>query len=228
MQPRATDAQQFDIPSGIDPTFWRLVLAEDLRDKSVVDVGTGSGRVALALAPRCRAVVGIERDPELIDEARHRARDAGLGNVTFVAADADARPHFRELGPDVSAPDLVVAHMFLSDPLVVNAAASVPRGGAIVCCGFHVEHWRETGRPSRFAYDESRMRQLLETHGFSVEHLGVERQVQRFASLEEALAAAVGLEERWRADGRWFRYIEFLEQGGRTLTRALLVAKGRR
>ena len=52
--------------------------------------------------------------------------------------------------------------------------------------------------------------------------------VRRFGSVEEALAAAVGLEERWRADGRWFRYIEFLEKGGRTLTRSHLLAKARR
>ena len=37
-----------------------------------------------------------------------------------------------------------------------------------------------------------------------------------------------GLRERWRADGRWFRYIDFLEKGGRTLTEAHLVVKARR
>lgn len=213
---------------GITPTFWRLLLDEDLRTKTVVDVGTGAGRVALALAPLCRAVIGIDRDAGLIAEASRNAKAAGLTNATFVVADADTLPHFRDLTADAARPDVVVAHMFLSDALIVNAAATVPRGGAIVCCGFHVDHWRETGRPSRFAYDESRMRQRLESHGFAVEHLDVERDVQEFPSLEAALAAAIGLEERWRSDGRWFRYIEFLEQGGRTLTRALLVAKARR
>jgi len=56
----------------------------------------------------------------------------------------------------------------------------------------------------------------------------VEREVRRFGSLEEALAAAIGLQERWRADGRWFRYVRFLEEGGRTLTRSHLIVKGRR
>ena len=60
-----------------------------------------------------------------------------------------------------------------------------------------------------------------------VEHLSVERHVREFRSLEEALAAAVGLQERWRADGRWFRYIRFLEEGGRTLTQSHLIAKAR-
>ncbi len=62
----------------------------------------------------------------------------------------------------------------------------------------------------------------------SVEALEVEREVRRFDSVEEGLAAAVGLEDRWKADGRWFRYIAFLESGGRTLTRSHLLVKARK
>jgi hypothetical protein len=93
---------------------------------------------------------------------------------------------------------------------------------------FHVDQWKETGRVSRFAYDEAGMRAALETRGFVVEALEVEREVRRFESVEEGLAAAVGLEDRWKADGRWFRYIAFLEAGGRTLTRSHLLVKARR
>jgi len=38
----------------------------------------------------------------------------------------------------------------------------------------------------------------------------------------------VALREQWKADGRWFRYVKFLEEGGRTLTRARLVVKARK
>jgi hypothetical protein len=92
---------------------------------------------------------------------------------------------------------------------------------------FHVDQWKETGKVSRFAYDESRMRAALETRGFAVEALEVDRDVRRFDSVEEGLAAAVGLEDRWKADGRWFRYIAYLEGGGRTLTRSHLIVKAR-
>ena len=92
---------------------------------------------------------------------------------------------------------------------------------------FHVDQWRETGKVSRFAYDEARMDAALESHGFVLEALEVERDVRRFASVEEGLAAAVGLEDRWKADGRWFRYIAFLESGGRTLTRSHLLVMAR-
>lgn len=218
-----------DVPSGVNPTFWRLVVEESLTDKTVVDVGTGAGRVALALAPLARQVVGIDRDEALVREGRQRAGEAGFRNVQLVVADADALADLRQpVAGVVIAPDLVVSHLFLSDRLVALAARALPARGAFVAAGLHIDQWRETGRPSRFAYDETRIRRLLADHGLAVEHLDVDRDVQHFPSVEAALAAAVGLEERWRADGRWFRYIAFLEEGGRTLTRAHLVVKARR
>jgi hypothetical protein len=69
---------------------------------------------------------------------------------------------------------------------------------------------------------------VLVEHGFVVEHLEVERDVKTFGSVEEALATVLGLEERWKVDGRWFHYIRFLEEGGRTLTRSHLIVKARR
>ena len=38
----------------------------------------------------------------------------------------------------------------------------------------------------------------------------------------------MALEEKWKADGRWSPYVKFLEEGGRTLTRAHLVVKARK
>ena len=211
--------------SGVSPTFWELVLAEPLRESFVLDVGTGNGRVALALAPLCQGVVGVDRDGGAIDEARRRAEQSGLTNVSFVVADADS-VDYRSLIDE--APRLVTAHLFLSDALVERSARVLPSGGALAVVGFHVDQWKETGRASRFAYDEEKMRWVLGEHGFVVEHLSVVREVQTFGSVEEALAAAVGLQDRWKSDGRWFHYIKFLEEGGRTLTRSHLIVKARR
>jgi len=69
---------------------------------------------------------------------------------------------------------------------------------------------------------------VLDANRFAVEHLEIERETQQYASLEAALAAVVGLEDKWRSDGRWFRYIKYLEEGGRTLTRSHLIVKARR
>ena len=211
-----------DTSAGLSPAFWKLLEAEPLTGLRALDVGTGAGRLALALARRCRAVVGIDRDASLVAGACERAAAAGLVNVEFVVADAEAIEYTS------FEPDLIGAHLCMSDAIVERAARALRPRSAFAFVAFHADQWRETGRPSRFAYDEDRMRRLLERTGFAVEHLEVEREVTTFRSVEEGLAAAVGLEERWRADGRWVRYIRFLEEGGRTLTRSHLIVKARR
>jgi len=208
--------------AGISPRFLDLLPREPLSDLRVLDVGCGSGRLTLALAPAARSVVGLDRDAPALDEARRRAAAADLANVEFHEADVE------RVGYEGWRPELVTAHLCASDAIVERAAAALAPGRCLAMVAFHVDQWKETGRVSRFAYDETRMRSALERAGFQVEALEVEQQVQRFGSVEEGLAAAVGLEDRWRVDGRWFRYIAFLESGGRTLTRSHLIVKARR
>ena len=207
---------------GIRPAFLALLADESLAGRTVLDVGTGRGRLALALAPRCGRVVGIDRDETALTEARHAAAAAGLANVEFVGADAEAGEYVG------FAPDAVVAHLCMSSAIAERAGRALARGAPFAFVAFHADQWKETGRRSRFAWSEDEARAALGAAGFSIEHLSVERDVQAFGSVEEALAAAIGVEERWRADGRWFRYIKFLEEGGRTLTRAHPHVKARK
>ncbi|HEY7519539.1 MAG TPA: class I SAM-dependent methyltransferase [Methylomirabilota bacterium] len=208
--------------------YWALLEAERLGGAEALDVGTGAGRIALALAPRCRRVLGIDRDPAALAEARRRAGDAGLVNVEFADVDAEARGDYVGLTPTWKRPTLVVAHLCMSEAIIAAAARTLAAGQALVFVALHVDQWRETGRRSRFAYDADEARRQLEAHGFAVEHLEVEQEVERFESVEQGLAAAIALAEKWKSDGRWFRYIKFLEDGGRTLTRSQLLAKARR
>jgi SAM-dependent methyltransferase len=215
-------------PAGVSPRFWSLLGAEPLDDQDVLDVGTGAGRLALALAPRCRHVLGVDRDAEAVTEATRRAAAGGLTNVEFLVMDAEKPGDYRGLASGWAVPGLIVAHLCVSDRIIEASGRSLDPGHALAFVAFHADQWRETGRRSRFAYDEDQARRALTERGFAIESLEVERDVQHFASLEAALAAAIGLQERWRADGRWFNYVRFLEQGGRTLTRSHLIVKARR
>jgi len=208
--------------AGVSPRVLALLAEEPLRGSRVLDVGCGSGRLSLALAPVSRSVVGLDRDVPALEEARRRATAAGLANVEFHEADVEAATY------EPWRPDLITAHLCASEAIIERATAALPGGACLAMVAFHVDQWKETGRVSRFAFDEARMRAALVARGFTVEALEVEREERRFGSVEEGLAAAVGLEDRWRADGRWFRYIAFLESGGRTLTRSHLLVKARR
>jgi ubiquinone/menaquinone biosynthesis C-methylase UbiE len=57
-------------------------------DERAVDVGTGAGTLALALAPLVREVVGVDLVPELLERARANAP----ANVTFAEGDATSLP----------------------------------------------------------------------------------------------------------------------------------------
>ncbi|MGI8553765.1 MAG: class I SAM-dependent methyltransferase [Dehalococcoidia bacterium] len=71
----------------------RLIDMAGLRSgERVLDVATGTGHVALAAAPLvgpAGSVAGIDLAEELLDQARRKAGDAGLTNITFQAGDAE-------------------------------------------------------------------------------------------------------------------------------------------
>jgi len=66
-------------------------------EERALDVGTGAGALALALAPLVREVIGVDVVPEILNEARKRAPE----NATFVEADGNSLPF------DVASFDLV-------------------------------------------------------------------------------------------------------------------------
>jgi len=206
----------------ITPRFLALLGEEKLAGKRLLDLGCGWGRLSLLLAPGCGHVVGLDRDPALISEARERAGRAGLVNVEFHEADVERDEYGRW------APDLIAAHLCASDAIIERSGRALKPGSCLGMVAFHVDQWKETGRVSRFAYDETRMERTLLSHGLIPEALEVEREVRSFSSVEEGLAAAVGLEDKWKADGRWHRFLAFLESGGRTLTRGHLIVKARK
>ena len=55
-------------------------------DATVVDLGTGTGRFALAAAPLVRRVVAVDVSPAMLAVLRQRVAEAGLGNVECVRA----------------------------------------------------------------------------------------------------------------------------------------------
>jgi len=60
-------------------------------EERALDVGTGAGAFAIALAPLVREVIGVDIVPELVEEGRKRAP----ANVELVEADATALPYGR-------------------------------------------------------------------------------------------------------------------------------------
>src|SRR5215213_1511608 len=81
----------------------------------VLDVGSGAGDVALLVADLVGptgSVVGVDRNPAVLDVARRRAVAAGLTNMHFVEGDAGAV----ELPDDFDAVVGRLVLMYAADP----------------------------------------------------------------------------------------------------------------
>jgi SAM-dependent methyltransferase len=78
-----------------------LVRAFDLTgDDVVLDLGCGTGQLALPLAGRVRAVVGVDPEPDMLSRARRTAVEQGVTNAGWmVGSDADVASFAAVLGP---------------------------------------------------------------------------------------------------------------------------------
>jgi SAM-dependent methyltransferase len=87
------DAKRFGGPIGrILLRDQERVLADFLGDVTglrILDVATGTGRAALALAKRGARVTGVDASTEMLRVARTRAADAGV-SIEFIEGDAHA------------------------------------------------------------------------------------------------------------------------------------------
>jgi ubiquinone/menaquinone biosynthesis C-methylase UbiE len=65
-----------------------IELAQPKPGDLVLDVATGTGNTAFALAPHVRRVVGVDVTREMLDQARRVAGERGITNVEWVIGDA--------------------------------------------------------------------------------------------------------------------------------------------
>jgi len=107
----------------------RLVeLAEPGPDDLALDVATGGGHVALALAPRVRSVVASDLTPAMLAAAEHFLGERGAANVTFREADAEALP-FPDASFDLVTCRIAPHHFPRPDRFVAEAARVLRAGG---------------------------------------------------------------------------------------------------
>jgi ubiquinone/menaquinone biosynthesis C-methylase UbiE len=69
-----------------------LALAQPEPGDLALDVATGTGHVALALAPHLRRVYGLDLTREMLDQARRLASERSVENVSWVIGDAERLP----------------------------------------------------------------------------------------------------------------------------------------
>jgi len=66
-----------------DPFFLKLQTVVTPQT-TVLDVGAGTGRFTLALAPQAKHITTVEPNAAMLDYLRHDAAEAGLTNISFI------------------------------------------------------------------------------------------------------------------------------------------------
>jgi ubiquinone/menaquinone biosynthesis C-methylase UbiE len=174
-------------------------------DERTLDVGTGAGALALALAPLVRDVVGLDPVPELLALARARA----LPNTEFVEGDGTTMPFpdgaFDLAGTHrtlhhVERPELVVAEMArvtraCGHVLVVDQLAPGDEAAATALHEFETTRDRSHTR----LLADKELRELFRANGLSVLRERLEEKPRELAAYLD-LAGSAG-ESRARAEG---------------------------
>ncbi len=77
-------------PQVYEPAEDTFLLAENLAIKPgdrALDMGTGSGLIALLMAKKAEFVLGVDVNPIAVELARENAKINGIGNVEFIVSD---------------------------------------------------------------------------------------------------------------------------------------------
>ncbi len=203
-------ARRGSVESGVRTAAIWAVVDEHARTRSdelgrplvVVDIGGGTGGLAVPLAARGHHVTVVDPSPDALASLRRRAEEVGQGDdVDAVQGDAETLPELVASGR-VPTPDLICCHGTLEvvdDPAAALAAlaAALPSGGLLSLLAAQrlsvvlaralagrFDEAREAllspdGRwgdsdPTPRRFDAAGLAELLQDHGFRiVDELGV-------------------------------------------------------
>lgn len=120
------------------PTVDKLLAALPTAVKTAVDVGTGTGRLALSLACRGTEVVGFDQSPEMLNVARRTAQAAGLRDIGFAQASlGDGALPAASGRFDLLTCALVLCHVADLKAAIQECARLVRPGGHLLFTDFH-------------------------------------------------------------------------------------------
>ncbi len=135
---------------------------------SLLDIGTGTGRIAELLAPHAGRVTGFDKSPEMLRLARTRLQDFPAARLALVQGD------FTDLPFADAMFDTVVFHQVLHyaqepEPALAEAARVCRSGGIIAIVDFAAhdrEELRSQHAHARLGFTDKQMLGLLANAGF--------------------------------------------------------------
>lgn len=153
-----------------------LELAQPGEDDVVLDVATGTGNTAFALAPFVKHITAIDLSPKMLEKGQIRADKEGVGNIHFAEGSAEHLPlqpesftlvtsrHAPHHFTDVAAFLSEVHHVLVPGGRLVLADQITPFDAALEW----TERWQRLRDPSHFKQRTvEQWRTLTEEAGFT-------------------------------------------------------------
>mgnify|MGYP000859973818 FL=1 len=156
-------AESFDSPK--NQFLADLVNAEikqqvsELSTKSILDFGGGTGLIALPLAKQAKSVTLVDIAEKMLEQARIKAENQELQNLTFLCRDLLAEPLEETFG--IIIVSRVLHHMPNLDSSLAMFKEHLSPGGQLFIADYTVPD----GETHGFVISE--LEEILKNHGFS-------------------------------------------------------------
>ncbi len=137
----------------------------------IIDLGTGTGRMLILLAPYTEEAEGLDLSHHMLTVARANLNRAGIGNARVRQGDVTDTPF------ESDSADLVIIHQVLHylekpEDVITEAARILKPGGQLIVVDFaphELEFLRESQGHYRLGIQEDDMMQWMENAGFSMQ-----------------------------------------------------------
>ena len=93
--------------------------------KNVLEIGVGTGRIAVKVAPHCKRLVGVDISPKTIERAKENLKD--YSNISFVCADFNTHA-FNETF-DIIYSSLTMMHFENKQQVISKVDTLLDKGG---------------------------------------------------------------------------------------------------
>ncbi|QBD82708.1 class I SAM-dependent methyltransferase [Ktedonosporobacter rubrisoli] len=135
---RARSFHQATKDNALSDPFFLKVRQAVTAQSSVLDVGAGTGRFALALAPLAKQVVAVEPNSAMLSYLRQEAEQKCISNLSYIATT------WQEAATDVQADIVVCSHVLYPLREVDTFLAKLDRAARQACYIYlHARHFDE-------------------------------------------------------------------------------------
>lgn len=134
----------------------------------LLDVGTGTGRIAELFAPRASHITALDKSPEMLRLARTRLQHLPAGHVTLAQGDFAQLP-FADASFDTLLFHQVLHYALAPQAVLAEAARVTAPGGRIVIVDFAAhdrEELRTAHAHARLGFSDAQVAALLAGAGF--------------------------------------------------------------